>query len=79
MSQKRVERLRDDTFFRFTSTYGGTRHQEVVVLKPGGPGSKAALGSTKKGHGRNWAVEGAVGQLWLLCEIRKVNPGVVSL
>eukprot|EP00438_Fugacium_kawagutii_P021063 Skav205886 [mRNA] locus=scaffold123:16538:18973:+ [translate_table: standard] len=37
---------------------GGDK-EEVVVLKPGGPGSKAALGSTKKGHGRNWAVEGA--------------------
>ncbi len=29
-----------------------------MILKPGGPGSKAALGSKKKGHGRNWAVEG---------------------
>ena len=34
--------------------------QEVVVLKPGGPGSKAATGSKSKGHGRNWAVEGVV-------------------
>ncbi|CAL1136623.1 unnamed protein product [Cladocopium goreaui] len=39
---------------------GGDK-EEVVVLKPGGPGSKAALGSKKKGHGRNWAVEGAAG------------------
>ena len=30
------------------------------MLKPGGPGSKAATGSKSKGHGRNWAVEGAV-------------------
>ena len=39
---------------------GGDK-EEVVILKPGGPGSKAALGSKKKGHGRNWAVEGAAG------------------
>lgn len=39
--------------------------QEVVILKPGGPGSKAALGSKKKGHGRNWAVEGPGWELGL--------------
>ncbi|CAK9107744.1 Cold shock domain-containing protein 4 (AtCSP4) (Glycine-rich protein 2b) (AtGRP2b) [Durusdinium trenchii] len=40
---------------------GGDK-EEVVVLKPGGAGSKAALGSKKKGHGRNWAVEGTAGE-----------------
>ncbi|CAE7424996.1 GRP-2, partial [Symbiodinium sp. KB8] len=40
---------------------GGGDKQEVVVLKPGGPGSKAATGSKSKGHGRNWAVEGQPG------------------
>merc|ERR1719499_463642 len=38
----------------------GPDPEEVVVLRPGGPGSRAA-GERGKGHGRNWAVEGRPG------------------
>lgn len=38
---------------------GGDR-EEVVVLRPGAPGSPAAC-DRGKGHGRNWAVEGRPG------------------
>lgn len=38
----------------------GPDREETVVLKPGGPGSKAAA-NRGKGHGRNWAVEGKPG------------------
>eukprot|EP00933_Yihiella_yeosuensis_P035733 TRINITY_DN29322_c1_g1_i1.p1 TRINITY_DN29322_c1_g1~~TRINITY_DN29322_c1_g1_i1.p1 ORF type:complete len:103 (-),score=21.21 TRINITY_DN29322_c1_g1_i1:47-355(-) len=39
---------------------GGDR-EEIVLLKPGGAGSKAAC-QRGKGHGRNWAVEGKPGE-----------------
>lgn len=38
----------------------GPDREEVVVLRPGGTGSRAA-GQRGKGHGRNWAVEGRPG------------------
>lgn len=38
----------------------GQDREEVVLLKPGGPGSRAAS-DRGKGHGRNWAVEGKPG------------------
>merc|ERR1712194_924045 len=40
---------------------GGDK-EETVMLKPGEPGSRGAYGGVaKKGHGRNWAVEGRAG------------------
>lgn len=38
----------------------GPDKEEVVVIRPGGPGSRAEC-QRGKGHGRNWAVEGRPG------------------
>lgn len=38
----------------------GPDREELVVLRPGGPGSRVAA-DRNKGHGRNWAVEGRGG------------------
>merc|ERR1712232_901465 len=41
----------------------GPDKEEVVVIRPGGPGSRAS-GPGTKGHGRNWAVEGRPGTVF---------------
>merc|ERR1712187_89199 len=40
---------------------GGAK-EEAIMLRPGNPGSQGEYGGVaKKGHGRNWAVEGRPG------------------
>jgi len=38
----------------------GPDREEVILLQPGGPGSRAA-DDRGRGHGRNWAIEGEAG------------------